>query len=91
LNEPVVLLVPPRVPEGEELCVQGGQVAADVAVEHLQGVREAAQLRGVDDGLGHETCSGPMDDGYIIAQVNLPDKDPVRFMKIGFDARPSAF
>jgi len=32
-----------------------------------------------------------MDDGYIIAQVNLPDKDPVRFMKIGFDARPSAF
>src|SRR5215212_844411 len=40
LGEPVVLLVPPGVPEGQELGVERRQVAADVAGEDLQVVGE---------------------------------------------------
>ena len=53
LAEPVVLLVPPRVAEGDELAVQPGQAALEVGVEPLQVGSEPAQLGRVDDRLGH--------------------------------------
>src|SRR4051794_6757954 len=53
LGELGVLLVAPGVAEADHLAVQGGQAGLQVGVEALQVVGEAAQLRGVNDGLRH--------------------------------------
>ena len=69
----------------------------DTSVQEKALARARARLEHAEDQV--EVCRrwamrrvpGRWVTPYIIAYANLPDKDPVRFREIRFDARPSAF
>ena len=53
LQEAIMLLIAPGVPQPEHLPVQGGHAVAQLLAERLEVVSETADFRGIDNCLSH--------------------------------------